>query len=743
MLVCDVLKLLSKQYVQEEQFSQALLSRKKYMRFYCTFLFCIAILASCPLIGFVGSTREIVIFSEYGRNENIDKTLEQDPHEPMRPAGLGAASNLLLTALYQEVPVLVPASLWQTIVDHKQVFDVLTGPLSDNDLYKRYGSYNRFKNRDELLSMRTYLKHVREAYTRTQNALENAPTLEKCARQLEDIKNDLLKKSSLYKGTMNDFKWLEITRFALCAFLPLDRYLVKEITATAPFYLFIPKKTLPAPKSPHDEEKQLGLKIHSFSTVKDPYRVKAAKTYYSPTLLQEVLERLFIKKNEVAPTEVQRWTIFIMGHGTFSEQAQKSLKKVKSTLKKIDLKKKHLEKSGELKSQTTLAFLEEHRSRFMRKAQELEEANKIAGLPIKSFQHVVRFSEDSLDTGLFFYSSCSAGGKHSLDAFEHDGQPMRFSFPIVIDTLLEAPAFTFPGELRLEACVEKTMPLIVDKLINWKERRIILDAPYDFASFFANARAPKPVPSCVGKCITSMTAFLKKAAGSFDIPMQPNDVNNVLSIRLPRETHFSAVDPAHLFCIAPSTSFTVPADKQLVFFTQPETAKIDLTAHKTCPFFCSLTPGKAMHTIKELYAPSYTLASLAQQFFPVEELNVSKLIHIHTLYCKNEKNVLTCYQDVYLFNKVPHPCYPKKHAPGSGILFIHNQRGYRSLWPFHMPAPYPITLQEHDIQKTKEHIRHIEQFFKDANTLQHVIPEDKHVLSLTTLCKHLSIGQKV
>ncbi len=700
-------------------------------------LFCITLIAT-PILGFVGSTREMVIFSEYGRNETIDKTFDQDPSESMRPAGLGAASNLLLTALFQEVPVLVPAALWQSIVDHKQFFDALKGPSSDDELYAHYGRYKRFKDKTDFSALRAYIKHVQEAITLTQKALRNASSPDLLKRELEDIKNNLVKKGSLPHDAMTDFKWLEVTRFALCAFLPLDRYIVKEVSDKAPFYLFIPTTYLDTTKErKRDQDRRLGLKISNLATVLDPYGVKAVKMHYSQSMLQEVLETIFIKKHEVLPHEVQRWTLFIMGHGTFSQEAYETLKKVKNGIKKIDRKKKQLErKLHEPQNKATLQTLEKHRSRFIRKTRELEEANKIVGLPIESFQRLIQFFEKSLDMGLLFYSSCSAGQKHAIDAFDRDGKPMRLSFPVCIDTLLEAPAFIFPSELRLESCVDKTMPLQVDQLVDWKERRIILDAPYDFESFFKNAHSKSSALDPVANFVKSMTTFLKKTEGG--AYMQPNDVNNVLSIRLAGNTHFSVIDAANLFSIAPREKLTLKADKQIIFFTHPEMDTVDVCKSKVCPFFCSLLPGKAMHTIKELYAPAYTLCGLIEHFFPVEELNVPKLIHVHNLRCKNEKNTLTCYENVYLFNMVPHPSEPKKHVPASGILFKHRENGFRALWPFDLPAPNPISLERHDALKIEENIKHLKAFFKDANTLQNVIPNDKCVLSLPELCKELN-----
>ena len=97
----------------------------KHIRKQCQ-LRCIALLViiniSASSFAFINSTHGLIILTEYGCNEQRLKTVDAEFSEKNHPVGLGAASKMFLTALYQEAaPILAPAPLLQVIFDHTKI----------------------------------------------------------------------------------------------------------------------------------------------------------------------------------------------------------------------------------------------------------------------------------------------------------------------------------------------------------------------------------------------------------------------------------------------------------------------------------------------------------------------------------------------------------------------------------------------------------------------------------------------
>lgn len=741
-----------------------------YRTYYSSTLWAFVFFLCLPthITPFVGSTRELVILSEYGEAEHIDITLNQDPRDPLQPAGIGAATNLLLNALYQGVPVLAPAPLWDVIVEHKKLFDTITQVKDIAHLYKLYCKYNRFSTKRELRVFQERCRHVKERYEKLTCALA---TISSPA----DIQKALLKEpifdysqAPLSIQHASEFTWYELSHYILCSAVPLDTYIMKEITLPwapdLPFYLFIPKKYLQQARAEptygtaghatiSPDEIALGLKIDHFACVTDPFKPRTpnsrALANY-PGAFLDILKALFVAKQEVSLSLTQRWTLYIMGHGTFSDEAHALMQK---TQKELTRTKKDIEVAWKARDQKLNVSKQALRTLQARK-NELEKANRVIGLSLDQFKQLLLFLEISLDTGLFWFSSCSAGGKQFVDAFSLDGQPAKLSYTVLADTLLEAPSMNASPVIRLKCEPKKStkQKFSFKKLINWKKREIIVDTPYNFSLFFALARNKKSVTNGIHGLLRALNPVhqVKQGPNERDqksYRLSAADINNITSIRMPQTHWFSAVDGIGSFlnlAMDPKTRIDVPRDKELILLSTP---LISSPLHFSYgadevpfPCFVSLIPGKAAHTIHEIHAAQYTFSSVIEAFFPCEKLFVPKLVHILKLTCIDDvsgTNNPAEFNNITLFNFVPSPFAPPGREYSNGITATLKEKTYVFSWPSDAPVARGLGSRLKMKGAAKSPLMHVGRFFHDANTLKDFVPGNNQVISVDDLSKKI------
>ena len=595
-----------------------------------------------PVGAFVGSTQELFILSEYGDNENIALTLDQEAHDLMKPIGLGAVSNLLLTALYQEVPVLVPAHLWNVILEHKNLFDDVTQAGDISYLYQKYGAHNRFRTKRDLKIFQEQCRLIKERYLAITESLADGASHDKIKQLLTEnpIFDPAHAPTSIRRAPSRP--WFELSLYLLSSYVPLDKYQIKEVAVDSqlPFYLFLPKSSLQhAHNTPHipglsSREIALGLKVDHFNDLTEPLRIRHlmpdVASRYQEALLK-TLPLLFIDNKEIPENLRNRWAFYVMGHGTYSDEAYALLgpvrRKVKTLTKRVEQLKREKKQAAYEASKRSLRSCLKHE-------EELEKANRIVGLSLDQFRRFLLYLDESLNTGLVHYSSCSAGGMQFIKAFEH----LDLSYTVLADTLVEAPAFNATPVLRLDCRSVKRASL--DQLIDWEKRTLRLDTLYDFPLFFAKARIKKPSASLIHELLQSVNPAHRNHAPGAKRPFLASEVNNLSSIRLPRALSFDVIDGTDAFLRLESTSankpITLEPEKEILLLSSHEIPALIVEHMAPFPLVVSYIPGKAAHVIAELQAPQHTLSEIIDCFFPCVGLGVSKLVIIKKLTCAND-----------------------------------------------------------------------------------------------------------
>lgn len=741
-------------------------------RWYGYVLMSTALLWLTPASCFVGSTRDLAIIAEFGIEENIGHTLSTSPDDRQQPEGLGAASNLLLNILFQEVPVLAPKPLWENITRHKKLFDDFA-KMDIPSLKRKYGKYTRFKPDNALTTFAEQARYLSKLYQQAMHHINTTNSLEECKQAM--AKDTVFKPNaapaSLHKK--HNEKWLELSAYLMCSIVPVNRYTVKALKSpnneNAIFYLFLPhqyterieQEVLQNPrkyllKLPDFSatELGLGLKIDRLSEVGNLF--DTANTYEIPQSYPEqllpALRALFIEKNEIPPQTVQKWAFYIMGHGIFSQEAKDLMKKKHGDLVHLYEELESTETNGKENISKKI------RSCNMLMA-DLRQGNRVIGLPIDAFVNLLKFFDTDIDTELLFYSSCSAGGQQWLDSFTDKGKPLRLSYTIMADTLSEAPSLNGAPVLRLRCLSGHSSYCSLDNLINWKKRSLAIDAIYDFQLFFAMARCPKPHPTLISHMIHCLCPALPKRQidasqtshwvgnwfklNSHIIEQQSNpekhlarsEVNNITSIRLPKDLAFKVIDSKNSF-IALTSPATTTIDAQKIDLVLLANNNYDtLTMNKNTdptplPFLVSFIPGKAYHTINHLNAPAFSILEILDQFFCCEKLGTAKLFHLKKITCLDDltskqpqKAVFT---NCYLYLSVPFGEHKPAHK-FNGIVLDYDGKHLAMSWPYldttpDRPCFKPLNQTEYQalldqLLKTFANANQFEQFSQDNNAL--------------------------
>jgi hypothetical protein len=733
--------------------------------------------------GFVGSSRELLILSEYGEEENINRTLNQNPREAARPIGLGAASGLLLTALYQDIPVLVPQPLWSTIIKHKKLFDTFAHS-EKNRLRELYGHYERFKleaDREVFRKRCRYLKafydqlikHARDnsSIDQLKYAISSDPFFRKAApASVRDIPPNT---------------WFELSHYLMCSYVPIDRYSISEITLPdkknpVSFLLFLPRSsTLALPREKQiissssfgfsERELALGLKVDRFPLVTDPFssryisskRLNQTRDY--PYSLIPLLKNLFITQAELPEGMRQRWTIMLMGHGAFSDGASTDLDKATRRQATLEMlcAQAHQEGRPFMRERYELEACKRH-------IEELNHANRVTGLPLAQFRELLLFLEHSIRTRLLFYSSCSAGGKQAVDAFTLNSKQLTLSFPVLLDTLVEAPSLSTCPVLP-PSCVVKGItqgPPDISNLVRPDTGQLMIESDYDLATFFTLARDVRVEPSVLHSLIHSVSPAhinpYKSSSSRFQSRLTIGDINNSISIRLPGLSYFSVIDGSSRYLtltdkLIQDTSYaslSIPPNKELILLASPTfsyTIELGHTPENAeFPAIISAIPGKAAHYIEHLKAPYYTLSDIITKFFTCERLATSKLIRLNKLTCINDlsfprgKNMPQVFENVLIINRAPFSSSKENYR--NGLFFSLDGNDYSLTWPdtallslSHMPRVHALDRE----QATQNRTRIMRYFSKDTNTLKDTVPTGCHTLSVEQIAHNYALYSKI
>lgn len=495
--------------------------------------------------------------------------------------------------------------------------------------------------------------------------------------------------SEKYAGNQPDNQ--EMQFYQACAKISLDNFLIKQIRDAQKntLYLIIPKIYLEKYGKTNTE---LGLHIQEQTpsnktvTYKEIQAEKTARGIYCEQFLVENLKNIFVTLPQESYTDSTYespfvWTIFLTGHGIFSQksalQLQESLAKrqlinaeilsLASTLearnKKIAIAREKFQKNPtpdskqELQellqekktnsdAQEKLATLKLQRRRLEKLT--ISNSSMIAGMTIEAFTGFLQFLNTRIVTNVLVYVSCSSGGQNFVDPFK------------TIDTI-QMQSATGPFEKTVEYITTLKYPIVtasaIEAVVGLRTKifsvpifpggpRIIVDIIKDFKDFknFFNAlRAEKPEP--LEKIIPLLINVPYKGSGDIE------NISLLPSIRMPHSNWITIpTDNEHIYAItnvkalAQGTKPLKLTDKQVILVSPSEVAfELDLNLPQNkFPFIISQKPGIAYHAFAKISTKA-PFHEVIKGFLSLD-MTSSKLFYIKELVCGSDS-----YTNVYIW----------------------------------------------------------------------------------------------
>lgn len=659
-------------------------SNKKYILFFIiTSLFCFSSVKSSVKI----PNRELLVLLETLDQENIERTLNSSSDynsiESNPPVGIGAMTITTILALHQKVaPLLVSKAIIKNIIDHKNVFKDFS-ELSLMQLCARYSKFKRFGISCSIQSFKkncSYINKCRSLLDVELNKILKKDNIDQINIDLDTLSNNkLFQKKSAPKSLLavpgkDSLCYFEMIIYTLANATPLNtkNYIFKRVSKE--LYLIIPinyyknrsKKDLAYNKELKNKlaatpiENEIGLRVNHLKDIEDletDTNIRASDKSLKVKQPKEIkfkdrLTKLFVLKN---PNNI--WAIYASGHGL----PELPTKAIISQLEKLEnLYQKKLDSKNSLTTQKRNTNFVRSSSRLKSVKKEIDKLKNqlkslkaiqkgiIVSLTKEDFRDMLKFFNDSINTGFLFYTSCFAGGNHLIEPYTENNKPIIFNYPIVSGTLAENMSMQEMPGLKLppyfnDLQVNTNLPskyTLTSNDVDLKNRWLKIDTTLNFEEFFKGLRSgmhqDKKNFSKLISILHPYCATNNQSKSDFicNIPLIRFTGAQYFEI-LPYDDSFVAVTKDFLGKNRSNINLT---EKPALLFTDYVDTKISIKKPKDKnPFFAciSMIPGLASHTFKAISAPALDLIDVANCFLTFPELSASKIFWIKDLSCGN------------------------------------------------------------------------------------------------------------
>lgn len=246
----------------------------------------------------------------------------------------------------------------------------------------------------------------------------------------------------------------------------------------------------------------------------------------------------------------------------------------------------------------------------------------VVGMTLQSFKKVLKFLNDCISTKLFVYSSCFGAGQHAVIPYQDDNRDTLLSYPVIIVSLTDAPAYVFgvPSGLKLPPYSSDNFltPINID---HQGLRPVFLQRFDTFCKCVKSGKIDAALSKTINpylQCDFDHCTILK--------------IENVPLIRRAYSSFFVPLDGFKLYCITKSSDQAIELhDKEAcLWYVNAYLGTINIS--KKLPIFVSMIPGGQVHFGRDLQA----------QGFEISELIGSLFLSIDDIHEQN----------IYLFDKV-------------------------------------------------------------------------------------------
>ena len=275
-----------------------------------------------------------------------------------------------------------------------------------------------------------------------------------------------------------------------------------------------------------------------------------------------------------------------------------------------------------------LQFLDDQKDRWViylsGHGNPLDEKQKahVAGLPIKDFSSLLSFLNNFIKTKLLVYSSCYAGGVHTVEPYQN----MILNYPVIVIALTDAPIYGFG---LFEGA--KLPPFDVEFKLEAEDVQrgigLLPSTTQYFHNFFKQAHRHQHDLSLISlisqfyNCDQKICSLQK--------------IENIPLMRSAHATHFLPMDGVwHLNLVdSVTTDISMSACKPLLLYKK-KIETIDLT--QPVPLI-SMLPGLHSHEIGRLQADTVVLSKLINEcFLSVDDAQKYKNYLVRKVSCIND-----------------------------------------------------------------------------------------------------------
>lgn len=274
-----------------------------------------------------------------------------------------------------------------------------------------------------------------------------------------------------------------------------------------------------------------------------------------------------------------------------------------------------------------------------------ESAQRIVGISLDDFKHVLDFLNTKINTRLLFYVSCYAAGTNNEKIYRAAKDPIEktYGFPIITQALTDAPVTSRPAKEQPQEFVKAVMQG-VDVAINYET----LISYFNTEQWMTENTAQIKLPGLewfsvinAKKNIVQIGSILAKNRGN-----RPLDI----------ASFFKTQNPRVLLLYTQHIPF------ELLIYTNALQAIV------------SMTPGDTIHTLKEISSSSY-LDIILNWFMSIDSLGSGKIFYIKSIhatgYSKPNEPTYAKVEDVIICNLPPPPTYERfAFFKENGVLYV-------------------------------------------------------------------------
>ncbi|AXK60904.1 hypothetical protein [Candidatus Chromulinivorax destructor] len=254
--------------------------------------------------------------------------------------------------------------------------------------------------------------------------------------------------------------------------------------------------------------------------------------------------------------------------------------------------------------------------------QDDKEEAMIAGMSIGEFSDLLSYFDQVMKIKLFVYSSCYAGGVHTVEPYKNK----QVHFPVIVVSLTDCPIYGF-GFFEGVKLPPYTKNLYLTPQDIARKKGLLPCKIQDFQSFFRSAWS--------GQHDLHLIGLVSQFFSCDDVICSVKKIENMPLVRKAGALYFNVFEDeaTHNLMHKAKDFTTIYSKKAILLYTK----KIEKIVLKNTVSIISMLPGLQNHQINELIAQSLSFSQIVNEsFLSLADAAKNKNYLINRLVCKND-----------------------------------------------------------------------------------------------------------